>query len=221
MRSVWRLKEKAGYCASVYTQITDVETECNGLMTYDRAVAKIDPRVLRLANQETPVSTPNNLILANALYGNPVWSYVFTAPSEGWQQPGFNDATWPKGGAGFGNAESFRAKVGTVWKTADIWLRRPFVLTSTNTANLKLEVRCDDDAEVYFNGVLAYARQGYLIDYLCADVLPEAARALRMGTNVVAVHCHQKGGDQFIDVGIFQPETAGETNVSARTSRGL
>ncbi len=34
------LKDK-GVCAGVYTQITDVEDECNGLMTYDRAVVKI------------------------------------------------------------------------------------------------------------------------------------------------------------------------------------
>ena len=37
-----RLKDK-GLCALVYTQITDVETESNGLMTYDRAVFKVDP----------------------------------------------------------------------------------------------------------------------------------------------------------------------------------
>jgi len=30
-----------GLSAAVYTQITDVETEVNGLITYDRAVLKI------------------------------------------------------------------------------------------------------------------------------------------------------------------------------------
>ena len=34
---VWQLHEK-GLCAAVYTQTTDVETECNGMMTYDRTV---------------------------------------------------------------------------------------------------------------------------------------------------------------------------------------
>ena len=32
----------AAFCAAVYTQTTDVETEVNGLMTYDRAVIKVD-----------------------------------------------------------------------------------------------------------------------------------------------------------------------------------
>ena len=34
---------KCGLCASVYTQLTDVEDEINGLITYDRAVMKITP----------------------------------------------------------------------------------------------------------------------------------------------------------------------------------
>jgi len=33
--------------AGVYTQTTDVEGEVNGLLTYDRKVAKIDPADLR------------------------------------------------------------------------------------------------------------------------------------------------------------------------------
>jgi hypothetical protein len=41
-RGVWRLKEEKGLCAAVYTQLTDVETECNGVMTYDRKVIKVD-----------------------------------------------------------------------------------------------------------------------------------------------------------------------------------
>lgn len=36
-----------GLCASVYTQLTDVEDEVNGIMTYDRAIIKIDEEVTR------------------------------------------------------------------------------------------------------------------------------------------------------------------------------
>jgi hypothetical protein len=38
--------------AAVYTQTTDVETEVNGLMTYDRAVIKMDPDKLYQANRQ-------------------------------------------------------------------------------------------------------------------------------------------------------------------------
>ena len=36
-----------GLCAAVYTQLSDVEDELNGLLTYDRQVAKIDPEKLK------------------------------------------------------------------------------------------------------------------------------------------------------------------------------
>lgn len=39
-----------GMAASVYTQLTDVEDEINGMMTYDRAMVKIDPDVVRELN---------------------------------------------------------------------------------------------------------------------------------------------------------------------------
>ena len=36
-----------GLCVSIYTQITDVEDEINGLYTYDRQVCKVDDDVMR------------------------------------------------------------------------------------------------------------------------------------------------------------------------------
>ncbi|MBN1765306.1 MAG: chitobiase/beta-hexosaminidase C-terminal domain-containing protein [Sedimentisphaerales bacterium] len=40
-----------GLSAAVYTQTTDVEVEVNGLMTYDRAIIKINPEKLKRFNQ--------------------------------------------------------------------------------------------------------------------------------------------------------------------------
>jgi len=40
-----------GLSAAVYTQTTDVEVEVNGLMTYDRAVIKMDPEKVKRVNQ--------------------------------------------------------------------------------------------------------------------------------------------------------------------------
>ena len=41
-----------GICATVYTQLTDVETEINGLLTYDRKVQKVSPEFLSQLNHE-------------------------------------------------------------------------------------------------------------------------------------------------------------------------
>ena len=40
-----------GFAAAVYTQLTDVEGEVNGLMTYDRKVVKLDVERLNAINR--------------------------------------------------------------------------------------------------------------------------------------------------------------------------
>ena len=38
---------RKGLCAAVYTQVSDVEDETNGLLTFDRKIAKITPEEFR------------------------------------------------------------------------------------------------------------------------------------------------------------------------------
>lgn len=47
---VAQLRDTDNLSAAVYTQITDVEQEINGLLTYDRAVHKLNPAAVRAAN---------------------------------------------------------------------------------------------------------------------------------------------------------------------------
>ena len=51
LRKAWQLKDDPGLNAVVYTQWTDVEAECNGFLTYDRKVVKMDARQLLDAHQ--------------------------------------------------------------------------------------------------------------------------------------------------------------------------
>ena len=44
--------KEAGLCATVLTQLSDVEDEINGLVTYDRAVEKADAAALRQVAKE-------------------------------------------------------------------------------------------------------------------------------------------------------------------------
>ena len=48
---VYPMIEDAGLSAAIYTQTTDVEVEVNGLMTYDRALVKMDANVVAAANK--------------------------------------------------------------------------------------------------------------------------------------------------------------------------
>ncbi len=40
-----------GLCADIYTQLSDIEDEINGLVTYDRAVVKVEPAVLKALSE--------------------------------------------------------------------------------------------------------------------------------------------------------------------------
>jgi beta-galactosidase/beta-glucuronidase len=51
LQSAYQLKDTAGLNAVIYTQTTDVETECNGLLTYDREIVKADLQKTADANR--------------------------------------------------------------------------------------------------------------------------------------------------------------------------
>ncbi|HEU5116559.1 MAG TPA: glycoside hydrolase family 2, partial [Isosphaeraceae bacterium] len=85
----------------------------------------------------------------------------------------------------------------------DIWLRRSFDLPKIpDEIELRLFMHHDENVEVYLNGVLASRSSGFSTDYRLVRMTPEARAALKPGENVLAVHCHQTSGGQYIDVGI-------------------
>jgi hypothetical protein len=211
LKQVWRLHDLKGLNAAVYTQTADVETECNGLQTYDRAVAKITPAVLAKANRGGFWGMPQKVILADALFGRTSWKYTTDKPGEDWFEPGFDPSAWKDGVAGFGTVGTPGIVVNSTWSTSDIWLRRDFTLSSEDIPGIQLQVFHDEDVEIYLNGVLALKLSGYITDYDEFAISKEALEALRPGENTIAVHCHQTTGGQGIDVGIFTPQ--GEANV--------
>lgn len=207
LKQVWRLHVLRGLNAAVYTQTADVETECNGLQTYDRAVAKISPSVLSVANRGGFWGTPMKVILPDALFGRPNWKYTIDQPPDNWFEPQFNASAWKEGIAGFGTTGTPGVYLNSTWNTSDIWLRRDFTLKSEDIPGLELQIFHDEDVEVYLNGVLAVKLAGYITDYDEFPVSKAAIAALRAGQNTIAVHCHQTTGGQGIDVGIFTPQS--------------
>jgi hypothetical protein len=132
------------------------------------------------------------------------WRYTMTKPPESWIQPDFDDSRWKEGLAGFGTAGTPGITVATTWKTPDIWLRRELTLPpSTDPSRVQLTLYHDEDVEVYIDGLLAAHEPGYVTSYQTIEI-GEAARArLKPGARVViAVHCHQTGGGQGVDVGL-------------------
>jgi hypothetical protein len=202
LKTAYRLREERGTSAFVYTQITDVEQESNGILTYDRAVIKPQAAIIRAANEGRfpPLPpNPNPDILPTSEDEPQTWRYTTAKPADNWTRAGFDATGWRSGQAGFGQG------VGTVrtpWTTADIWLRRDVTLPATLPDRLVVLAFHDEDVEVYINGVLAASAPGYVGAYVKLPMTPAGRAAIQPGNNLIAVHCHQTIGGQFIDVGI-------------------
>jgi len=194
-----------GLSAAVYTQTTDVEIEVNGLLTYDREVLKVDEHAAAAAAKRLYLPPPDvRTLVQTSQQTAQHWLYTLSPPNGKWALPEFEDRTWTDAPGGFGTKDTPGAVVGTVWNTADIWLRRRFTLDDADSENVYLRLHHDEDADVYINGVLAAKVSGYTTDYQLIAISPRARAALRNGENILAVHCKQTGGGQYIDVGLVE-----------------
>ncbi len=135
------------------------------------------------------------------------WSYTITQPAGNWMNPQYDDSSWKRGPSGFGTGETPGAFVGTVWQTDDIWLRREIDLPVENNDGLEGWLHHDEDAEVYINGVLALKAGGYITSYDAFPLLPQGKAALKSGKNLIAIHCHQTSGGQYVDFGLVDIQT--------------
>jgi hypothetical protein len=204
LSKAWALKDTDGLCACIYTQITDVETECNGMLTYDRQVVKVNLERAADANRGKAPPPPEVKALVPTSQREGVsWRYVIQKPADDWFQADFDDSVWKEGLGGFGTEGTPGAIVRTEWKTGDIWLRRSFDWPAGKAENPLLLVHHDEEVEVHINGVLVGKAGGFTTDYEELPLTPEGRSALKPGKNVLAVHCHQTQGGQYIDVGII------------------
>jgi hypothetical protein len=132
------------------------------------------------------------------------WRYTTQAPGENWFKPDFDATGWKESPGGFGTRGTPGSVVRTEWNTPGIWLRREFELPNRKYRELQLRLHHDEDVEVYLNGVAATRRSGWTTDYETVPLSGKAQSALLSGKNVLAIHCRQTGGGQYIDAGIVE-----------------
>jgi hypothetical protein len=195
-----------GLSAAVYTQTTDVEIEVNGLMTYDREVLKLDVEPTREAHRKLFLPPPTiDTVIPSSQENGVVWKFTLSRPADDWMTSAFDDAAWKTGSGGFGTKGTPGAVVRSEWSSSDIWLRRVVELpTDFVNQDLALWIHHDEDTEVYVNGKLISQLRGYTVDYGLELLSAEAAAAFQPGRNLIAVHCRQTGGGQYIDVGLVR-----------------
>jgi hypothetical protein len=131
-----------------------------------------------------------------------MWRYTTARPGPTWFSPAFDSSAWAQGKSGFGTDITPGAIVGTTWNTSDIWLRREVELTETNCRDLEAWLHHDEGVEVYINGVLALRAGGFVTSYDSVPLSGPGRKALKPGKNLIAMHCHQTTGGQYIDLGL-------------------
>jgi hypothetical protein len=212
-----KFRDEKGLSAAVYTQATDVETEINGLMTYDR-VPKMDVATIAKANRFELAPPTYTTVVPTSEKQAQTWKYTLERPADGWERPEFDASAWNEGRGVFGSPGTPGIdNQGTEWTTRAIWLRRSFnpgPLTAEQIDRLMIRDNHDEDVRVYINGVLAYEAGGFFNGYETRPIRPEARKAIRPGQdNVLAVQCRQSEGGQSVDVGLvlrdIQPDQAG------------
>ena len=117
--------------------------------------------------------------------------------------PGFSDSGWKTGNAPFSSGSPGGIPNGTAWNDSDLWMRHAVTLPAGDYTNLAFMAYHDEDIEIYVNGVLASTEGGYNSAYTPIEITPAARALLKPGATVtLAVHVHQTGGGQGVDIGL-------------------
>lgn len=195
----------------VYTQLTDVEQEKNGVYTYDRQpkfdVARFRAIFAAPAVYETthllawePRTERWGVLVGAAVDRQKPWQMSLVEPNGAWTE-GF-EGTPARGG--FGSKDGFQNLINTTWTSPDIYLSQQFDVLHL-PSELKLVIHYDNATKVWINGKLVWeSPAGAWNDGYQAFELNAAARAaLKTGTNTIVVHCHQDSGGQFIDLALL------------------
>ncbi len=201
-----------GFC---YTQLTDIEQERNGLFYYDRKpkfdtkkLFQITSRTAAYERGEAMAGPPSvkvidakwRVLVGAAQDGalSTPYKYATVKPADGWLKDGFDDGSWKSGLAPFGNGNQTR----TEWKTPEIYFRKTFEYDGAALKNGAVVIRHNDNTEVYVNGVKILGVTGSKGYSLCL-VTEELKAALKKGSNTIAVHSHEGGQGQWVDLALL------------------
>ncbi len=211
-RIVDRVDRESGTSAAIYTQLTDVETEVNGLLTYDRKVVKANLGLFAkaAATRQFPEAPSTQMLLPTSREAAQEWRYTEQKPADGWNQPGADLSSWKKGPGVFGHKfhRNGSIQIRTEWTSDDLWIVRTFKLTEPQKLKRPvLRIAHDDTATVYINRLKAFElRGGNNGPYKDYPLRPEIVASLKDGDNTIAIHVAKHRTNekvsQFIDAGI-------------------
>jgi hypothetical protein len=157
---------------------------------------------------------PSRTLAATGEEAPATWRSAASVPPGNWTARHFDDRAWTSVAAplGLDKATSAGVNVRTATKGKHLWLRREFLLTSTDVRDLRVRLATNGDTQIWLNGVVAARLASGTRGYQQIPVSAAAQRALLPGTNVVAVQCTHPGENpprgELLDVGLvdLQPQ---------------
>jgi len=128
--------------------------------------------------------------------------FTETDPGADWMNEQYNDTGWKTGKAPFGTGWDNDAA--TDWTSKSIWVRREFEIKDTDFEKLVLQMRHDEDVEIYINGALAFSCNNscFTSDYRNYPLADSIKDKLRKGKNILAMHCTNSNGWSWLDAGL-------------------
>lgn len=143
---------------------------------------------------DMPVPPKMKVLVDNAEDAGSSYKYSLSQPDGDWTAVDYPASSWKDGKGGLGTESGSTTR----WNTADVWVRRTVELDSVPD-RLVLQLWHDEDAEIYVNGQQILGTTGFVTGYSPFEV---STAAFQSGENVVAIHCRQTEGGQYIDFGI-------------------
>ncbi|HYM92662.1 MAG TPA: DUF5127 domain-containing protein, partial [Chitinophagaceae bacterium] len=192
--SIWSFTDKLN--ESVTRHWTGAEHSLVGLLQVDGKLYDF------LGEPETALQT----VLTTGEDSPVACKYTEEYPGTEWMKENFDDRKWKTGKAPF--STGWDNKAATEWKSKDIWMRRLFDLSDLNIEELVLQLRHDDDVEVYINGELAYSCTGCYVSELKNFKLEDRIKnKLKKEKNILAMHCINTGGFAWLDAGLAKRDS--------------
>ena len=155
-----------------------------------------------------PIPPPPTVrvLVANARERSNAWRMTTQKPVGDWSTTGYDASAWLEAAGGFGTGMTpgTTGALRTEWNTPDIYIRREFTMPEARMGEIQLDCFHDEDTEIFLNGVLAARVSGYTTDYETIPIAPAALATLKPGKNLIAIHCHQTAGGQYIDAGLVE-----------------
>lgn len=205
LSELWGLHEAQGLAIAIFEQLADVESNQNGLFTYDRSGVKVDLELVGEINSGDVVRDlpwlQTSRISSFEEYADERQRWHFTSEPQAnlnWTTSDFDPSPWLQVEAPIRNDD------GTgFWDASRVYLRRDFWLDEEPNSDVVLFGRWDDIADFYINGV--FAATASLAGNYRTELISHAARqALRPGRNTIAWTVLNTGGAGVADLGIVE-----------------